>query len=201
MAAARSLWRFWKRSMPLMTTARSTLTVTSRPANRSFNASSRLPLGWAAAKALMAAVACSMGTRRLVSVGSSLPISSLSRQCSSSSTGGPSHICAEVSLATLCWIQGQSALGSTTFRSAAMAAPAQSATTRTAIDLEADMSPSSARLATPGEQAFRGVVGKDRRRQEYGREAQHHSQRYRLDLAVEREADQLHRVGERVGAA
>ena len=108
--------------MPLITTARSTLTVVSRPANRSFSASSRWSFGWAAAKLSMVAAACSIGTRRLARVGMSFTISALSRHASRSSTGGPSHIWAEVSVGTLCWMHGQSGLGAATLGSAATAA-------------------------------------------------------------------------------
>jgi len=69
-----------------------------------------LSFGCAAAKLSMAAVASSIGTRLLDSVGISFTISALSRHASSSSTTGPSHICADVSTATLCWMHGQSAL-------------------------------------------------------------------------------------------
>ena len=87
--------------MPLITTARSLLTVLSSPANSSLSASSRWSGGCAAANCAMAAAACSIGTRRLASTAMSFDICSLSRHWVRSSTSAPSHICAELSIATL----------------------------------------------------------------------------------------------------
>src|SRR5262245_33456232 len=273
-SAARARWRFWNRSMPFMTTARSLLTVASRPANRSFSASSRFSCGCAAAKLSMDAVACSMGTRRLARTAISLPISSFFCHPVRPSTGGPSHICVAVSVATLRWTHGQSGLGV----SAAIAAPASAArsvaarkltdriergasrsvpsplvgegqgggesqTSKVGVpptpnpspqgggesgrrkwggasrcdcrkrtislrarrrkpELEGAMSPSSAAgLAQAGEKAFRWLVANDRGAEEQGRAAEQDGERRRLQLAVEREADQLHRMRERVGTA